>query len=239
MRQLVTDEATTPNICMAIHCLMNVAPLVNYLTSTLLEADLTKKRVNAVAFTRGLAVVAKLYWQKPAVATIDVNVPVSYFRKVHRNVYISGAVAVQQMYQIIQDAVGMENNFCKELGGCWVVHEPGCKHDSVQQLINGTDILQSLPHVFFVKIDRGDRTKRFINYGTSVKVVKTLANNKYIMHKYQLSSVLIESADEAIVYAKNEKAWEQAPLDGCITEVQNLNSIVSIKAQVLCFLKDV
>ena len=228
MRQLVGSD---PPPVLALHTLLSIIPLVNYLRSNLPEQDLIKKRANAAAFVQNLAKIADAYCSE-ASAPIDITTCVQAYRRAHRATPSTAAVAVQQMYQLIQDALKEDGNYIGLLGTLWVVHEPGCKQDTVQQLLNtqrNLPGLSDLPHIFFVLIDRGDRPRRFINYGTSVKVSKSAG--KYTqLHLYDTVAVLMDDC----VFSKDNTRWHRVDADS-IQLVQDLNHLVSCRAQVLVF----
>ena len=233
MRAFADAEGCPSGI--VLHCLMHIPPLVNYLTDPAMELDIHKKRVNAAAFTRTLAATANQYWCEET-APLHISDVVSCYKKIHRATHVNPAVALRQMCQIIQDSLLPTDNYYIALGGLWIVHGPGCKQDTVQQLMNATAV-DGLPHLIFIHLDRGDRTKRFIDYGTCLKLVKTA---KYIeIHKYELVSVLMEDPSAIEVFAKPpQSAWLHiSSVDNIVRPLPDLNQLISVKAQVLVYLR--
>lgn len=239
---LYKSDAHVP-IVIALHCILNIPPLVNYLVSSELEADLYRKRVNAVAFTRTLAKLADAYWSNLADPGLDLDVSEAalIFKKIHRASHVSSTMVLKQVCSILKDSLSPSSNYMDDLGAYWLVHEPGCKHDTVQQLINNSTI-DGLPHLIFIHLNRGERTKRFIDYGTSLRVVKS---NKYIdIHRYELANVLMDDDKNdcdvygSSVYAKSDASvWEYiTATDNVVKPVLDLNQIISVKAQVLVYL---
>lgn len=240
MKPLVVSSSAHGTIAMALHCILNIPPIVNYLISPLLEGELLKKRANAVGFTRSVATLAKVYWDRPAEAGADLDVSAAafFFRKIHRTTYTPPALALRQMYQIMHESLTPTNNFMQKLGGVWIVHQPGCRHDTVQQLVNSTDI-DGLPHLIFVQIDRGDRVKRFIDYGTLLKVVKSEPRHSTIqINRYELATVLMETEEDMQVFAKASTKWQHLNIrDNTVQPLLDLNKLISVQAQVLAYLR--
>lgn len=225
------------SLSIALHCILNIAPLVNYLLSSWLEEDLFKKRVNATGFTRGVATLARGYWLTPDLH-LDVTDTLHFFRKIHRTNNTPPATAVRQMYQVMQDGLLPTENYMEALGGNWLVHAPDTRFDTVQKLVNASDI-SGLPHLIFIQLDRGDRTNRVIGYSTALKVVKILPH-KISTTMYELVSILMEGEDDMRTYAKQDNKWQYITAkDNIVTPVSNLNDLISTKTQLLTYLQRV
>lgn len=248
MRPLNVPCEAHASLSIALHCILNIAPLVNYLLSSWLEDDLCKKRVNASAFTRGVASLARGYWltsslepehlKLPPEGDLDVTATLHFFRKIHRTSNTPPAVAVRQMYQVMQDGLLPTGNYMEALGGKWLVHAPDVRFDTVQKLVNASDI-SGLPHLIFIQLDRGNRTNRVIGYGTVLKVVKTLPQT-ISTTMYELVSVLMEGEDDMRIYAKQDNKWHYITAkDNVVTPVSNLNDLISTKTQLLAYLQRV
>ena len=236
MRPFVSAGANVP-LCQAIHCLLAIPPLVNYLTSPLLDEDVVRKRANAVAFAHGLRDLAKLYWSESSDRhALDVDQVVQAFRRHHRQIFIPAHAAVQLMYQTLVEATDTPGNLLSQFETHWLTHEPGCAAESVQQLVNIRTI-QGLPTLVFVRIDRGDRPRRFVNYGTSFKLVKNnLPNTRMLkLYVYELYCVLTEGDNESKVLSRVDNAWQEASED-TVAPLADLNQIISGRAQILVYL---
>ena len=241
MNDFTAATGTPVSVCCAVYCLINIPPVVNYLLSPLMEQDLVKKRANAVAFTQGMAAVARRYWQQDVIGPVDLTAPATAYRKIHRTVFTPAHTAIKQMYSILQDAVD-KPNFFDDLGGNWVALSNVTKTETVQQLMNSSNV-EGLPHLIFVRLDRGDRPRRFINYGTSMKVVKNTEKANYIhFHNYELVCVLVEGGDDdgAFVRDRNRQGWQHyESASMAVNPVADLNLLVSVRAQVLVYLRQV
>lgn len=222
-------------LSIALHCILNIAPLVNYLLSSWLEEDLFKKRVNATGFTRGVAGLARGYWGE---GDLDVTDTLRFFRKIQRTNNTPPAVAVRQMYQVMQDSLLPADNQLTALGGLWIIHGPDTRFDTVQQLANASKI-DGLPHLIFIQLDRADRVNRVIGYSTDLRVVKTLPH-KISTTMYDLVSVLMEGEDDLRMYAKQFNKWHYITAkDNVVTRVADLNTLISTKTQLLTYLQRV
>lgn len=240
MKPLQVPCEAHASLSIALHCILNISPLVNYLLSSWLEEDLFKKRVNATGFTRGLASLARGYWLTPSPpeGDLDVTSTLHFFRKIHRTSNTPPAVAVRQMYQVVQDGLLPTDNFMEALGGNWLVHAPHVRFDTVQKLVNASNI-DGLPHLIFIQLDRGDRTNRVIGYGTALKLVKILPHT-ISTTMYELVSVLMEGEDDMRTYAKQDNKWHYITAkDNVVTQVSDLNDLISTKTQLLTYLQRV
>lgn len=232
MRPLV-GGAGNEALVYALHVILTIPPLVNYLNSRLLEEDLSRKRVNAVAFAHGLSRVAKEYWDDGAVAPVDAGEPLAAFRRIHRAAHIPAPSAVRLMFQSLQDAVHTAGNLLAELGGTWLTLEPDSPCESVQQLLNSASMTGS-PELVFVRLDRGERTRRFVNYGTVLKHV--IVDPKEVhTNVYELFSVLTEGDGDCRVYARKAETWADASSDA-VVPLANINDLITYQAQVLVYL---
>lgn len=239
MKALTVTSPAHGSLAAALHCLLNIPPLVNYLTSPLLDDDLIKKRVNAVGFTTSLAALGKGYWDRERDGRLDAAPAVQFFRKIHRNTYTPPALALRQMLQVIQESLAVADNFIADLGTLWLVHQPGCRHASVQQLVNNADV-EGLPHLILIHLDRGERVRRDIDYGTLLKLVKVgpRHNMDDWIHKYELVTVMMEAEEEMQVFAKVDNKWNRLDIgENLVRPVADLNQIISTKAQVLAYLR--
>lgn len=233
MRVLRATGQDAEPLLAAMHCLLAVPPLVNFLLSPLFAQELVRKRVNAVAFAQGVRQAAGEYYRDGG--PVDVDAPLQAFRRIHRSSHACAAVAVRQMYQALRDACDVPDSTLEELGGNWVVHNPGTPCQTVQSLFN----LQPRPeprHLLFVRLDRGDRPRKFVNYGTSVKLV-TGSGREMQQHTYDLVAVLVQGPQEApVVMARCGRQWNVAA-EGEVGPLADVNSIINgSKAQALAFL---
>lgn len=228
------DAALTP----ALHCLLAVPPLVNYVLSRLLEPDLLTKHANAVGFALAFRALAAGYWEAElqggppvAGAPLDASEAVRAFRRVHRSARVCPSAAVGLMYGVLQDAVGgEEGSFLRELGGGWVAHEPDCPLDTVQNLFNHGQ--PDAQHLLFVRLDRGDRPRKWINYGTSAKLVRRVGDGTPRVLTYDLQAVMTDDK----VLARHAGQWWEAR-EGAVGELLDVNDVISGRAaQVLAFL---
>lgn len=217
----------------ALHVLLTIPPLVNYLRSSCLEEDLNRKRVNAVGFAQGLARVADEYWNDGADGPVDAAEPLAAFRRIHRATHISAPTAVRLMFQSLQDAVPTPGNLLTELGAPWLSLGPDSSCESVQQLLNSAPPPDP-PVLIFVRLDRGERVRRFVNYGTVLKQIQ-VKSNKVHTSVYELFSVLMEGDGDCRVYARKAALWADASGDKVVPLV-DINRLISYRAQVLVYL---
>ena len=224
-----------PDLCLALHVLLTVPPLVNYLTSELLAADVVRKKANAVAFTLSLRELSQLYWSAGDHDAVDATEACKIFRRCHRAVAVSSTAAVRHMYQLLCEAAP---SFFSLLQGTWLVHQPDCAATSVQQLVNAEQIVDA-PELVFVRLDRGDRVRKFINYGTTFQMVQPNKSNPKLLtiHTYDLFSVLMQGdeTEKDRVIAKSGNVWMEITTD-TVSQLTDLNHLITTRAQVLVFL---
>lgn len=224
-----------PDLCLALHVLLTIPPLVNYLTSELLAGDLVKKKANAAAFAVAVRELAQLYWSAGDHDAVDATEACKIFRRCHRAVAVSSTDAVRHMYQLLCEAAAP---FFKLLEARWLVHQPDCAATSVQQLVNAEAISEA-PELVFVRLDRGERVKKFINYGTIFQMVQPSKSNVKLLtiHQYDLFSVLMQGdeREQDKVIAKSGNVWMEVTADS-VSQLTDLNQLITTRAQVLVFL---
>lgn len=231
MRTLTCDT-TRSHICLALHALLSIVPLCNYLCSDMMDGDLNRKRANATAFVQAVACLTKPYYS-PGDDPLDVTDATAAYKRAHRASSQPLAVVFRQMLMLAHDAFKEENNFLVALGMQWLVLDLSFKDDSVGKFINARG-LEGVPHMFCVRIDRQERPRRFVNYGTDLMVFKT--TGKYMQpHPYDLRAVLMEGPDADALFVHDGTRWLCARPGEPVVPVQDLNRLVTCWAQVLVY----
>lgn len=219
--------------CGAIHMMLAIPPIVQYLSSGFFEQELVKKRVNAVAFATGLKDTAIDYWSGGS-EVIDTEPVCQAIRRIFRHSNPPAHACFFHMFQVLLDAVAVPGNVLSELGTEWLTHDENSVADSVQKLLNSQSF-QSLPHLMIIRLDRGNRPRRFINYGTSCRVTEH-TDKGVRLYWYDLFAVLTEGADGNCVYSKGGGTWYEAT-SSSVKQLEDLNRLVTVEAQYLVYLR--